>query len=138
MCNISDKIKFCTCISEETKIEELDNYWILYRLKESGLECLIGSFYLPDELAKNFESNKKEILKRLKDIEAFDIPITFKNEDKLVIYLDQIRKNDFQDIIYSFTFKNGRWKYTQYDPLELEGSYNEIKSGNFNNLFKND
>jgi len=107
MCKISDKIKFCTCGSVTKNTRKLKNYWVLNRLKTDGFEFLVGSFILPNELSENFEINKKTILKRLKESDAFDIPISFQNEDTLVIYLNQNKKQEMDGIIYSFEYQKG-------------------------------
>ena len=135
MCKVSDKIKFCTCSSEDIEIYELENYWVLHRLKTEGFDLLIGSFMLPNEDAENFEINKQTILKRLKDKDAFDIPISFNDDDNLVIYLNQNSGKEWEEIIYSFKFKLGEWEYEQYDPLELSGSYNKLKYGKIDSLY---
>ena len=36
MCKVSEKIKFFTCSEGEINIDELENYWILYKLKTEG------------------------------------------------------------------------------------------------------
>jgi hypothetical protein len=104
-------------------------------LKTDGFEFLVGSFMLPNELSENFEINKKTILKRLKESDAFDIPISFQNDDTLVIYLNQNKKHEMDGIIYSFEYQKGKWKYDQYNPLHLSGSYNEVKFGKFESLW---
>ena len=134
MCKVSDKIKFCTCSEGEINIDELENYWILYRLKTEGFEILIGSFYLPNEHLENFELNKQTILKRLTETDAFDIPIEFKNEDILAIYLDKNKK--WEDLVLSFRYKKRKWIYEQYDPLEIGGRYDQLKIGKFDNLIQ--
>ena len=135
MCKVSDKIKFCTCGSVTKNTRKLKNYWVLNRLKTDGFEFVVGSFMLPNELSENFEINKKTILKRLKESDAFDIPISFQNDDTLVIYLNQNKKQEMDGIIYSFEYQKGKWKYDQYNPLYLGGSFNEVKSGKFENLW---
>ena len=134
MCKVSDKIKFCTCTHGEINLEDLKDYWVLYRIKKEGFEFLIGSFQLPNENAENFELNKLTILNRLKEIDAFDIPIEFENDDKLVVYLNQNLERERDEVIFSFRYNRRKWVYEQYDPLELSGSYNEFKNGYFDNL----
>ena len=42
MCIVSDKIKFCTC-DPEIEIEDMDNYWVLYRRDTDKNEPVMGS-----------------------------------------------------------------------------------------------
>lgn len=46
MCQVSDKIKFCTCGAEETA--ELKNYWVLHRPAELDFE-IMGLPIMPEE-----------------------------------------------------------------------------------------
>lgn len=55
MCLVSDKIKFCTCDEEDIEIEELNNYWILYRYNPDKFEKIVGMFILPREDPSFFE-----------------------------------------------------------------------------------
>lgn len=131
MCKISDKIKFCTCGTENNNFEEFENYWILYRYKyDNNLELIIdedtivGSFMI--SVNEEFdEINKTTILNRLKDPDAFDIDIQFKEEDCLVIFLN---KNSFE-LVYCFNYLNAEWHIGIYDQLALNVPNSLYRSG---------
>ncbi len=77
MCIVSDKIKFCTCISGS--YEELPHYWLLYRYDKKKKLLCIGMPSMPLYfLQPNHQVNKQTLLKRLNESDAFDNKISFK------------------------------------------------------------
>jgi len=135
MCLVSDKIKFCTCDEEDIEIEELNNYWILYRYNPDKFEKIVGMFILPREDPSFFELNKETILKRLKDPDAFDIPIVFKSRDRLLVSINNDKENIEEDMTYLFKFTRGKWKPIAYEPFHLMEEFDQYKKGTFDNLW---
>lgn len=85
---------------------------------------IVGLFYMPDfSIDKKKNYNKKTILKRLSEVDAFDKVLDFKNKDVLEIVLNNNPKSD--TITYCFQFKNGTWKNKDYIPFELESKFDE-------------
>ena len=136
MCIVSDKIKFCTCVDEEVEIESLDNYWILYRYNPDKFERIVGMFILPREDPSFFELNKESILKRLKESDAFDIPIVFKSRDRLLVSINNDNENIEEDMTYLFKFTRGKWKSIVYEPFHLMEEFDQFKKGSFEDLWE--
>ena len=67
MCEISDKIKFCTCSSD---VENLKHYWVLHR-KSANLDEMqfcVGTYMMPNEKAMAFlEINTATLENRLNE-----------------------------------------------------------------------
>ena len=127
MCKVSDKIKFCTC-RNSVNIEELDNYWVLYKFNKDKNEMMMGMQILPTSFRDtNFVFNVSLILDRLNDGEAFDKPIAFNKKDRLEVVL----KTDSNDDSYSYNFQFGgkKWKEVEEDPFELMNYYDQEKEG---------
>lgn len=135
MCKVSDKIKFCTCIDEEVEIEELDNYWILFRYNPDKYERIVGMFILPRIDPPFFELNKETILNRLTEQDAFDIPIGFKSRDRLLISINNDKADVEEDMTYLFKFTRGKWKSIAYEPFHLMEEFDQYKKGTFEDLW---
>ena len=58
MCKISDKLKLCTCKTEN--IEQLKNYWILYKYHKSDI-IMMGLPMLPQEYQIGKENNENSV-----------------------------------------------------------------------------
>ncbi|MFM2394666.1 MAG: hypothetical protein RLZZ546_2648 [Bacteroidota bacterium] len=105
MCQISNKIKFCTCEIKDT--DKLDHYWELHRFNPDKDLGLLGETMLP-HLDNDFEINSQTLIKVLNENVAFDQPITFQSKDVFVVILysndSEKRKS------YSFIYKNKKWK----------------------------
>jgi len=125
---------FCTCGSETLVTDELDNYWILYRFNDKKeREITIGSFYISGNL--EFDSfNKITILNRLKESDAFDIPIQLNNLDSLVVHIDQF--NYSNELQYCFQFIDGEWESQEFDPFYINNTSDLLKFGKLDNVIE--
>ena len=135
MCTVSDKIKFCTCSSDELNLEELEHYWILNRYQKGKDNMVLGEPSLPTEYKDpNFKINREQLLARVNEPEAFDKPLDFKRKDRLELVLNN--KLDYDKIyIYEFEYTGKEWKYVSHDPFNLMNHYHEIDSGELNDVF---
>lgn len=75
-----------------------------------------------------YEENKSLLGRRLNDIDAFDKPILFKEQDRMEIVLFNGMENQ---MMFSYFFQNGTWQEEEPDIFELMSTYNENKSGTF-------
>ena len=83
MCEVSDKLKLCTCSSD---ISKLKYYWVFYRYAGNKLENMIGEPIMP--VAINPETdilNIQLIGKLLNDGNVFDFELTPKTKDRLLL-----------------------------------------------------
>lgn len=120
MCKITSKIKFCNC--KATSSDNLQNYWCLHRFNKDKNEMIVGEIVFPFDLITNdYEKNKSVLLKRLAEIDAFDVPLIFKNKDVLEIVFNN--KDYYKRIVYGFLLKNKTWKIHEIDKFYLIGHY---------------
>ena len=128
MCLVSDKIKFCTCISKN--YETLKHYWLLYRHDKDKDEFVLGSPILPTSMRDlNFEINQSTLLARLNEPDAFDLPLQLKTDDRLVVTINCQSDEVENPFTYAFDYKNGEWITSTDDPFDLINNYNEEAFG---------
>ncbi|MCF6140986.1 hypothetical protein L1S34_06790 [Flavobacterium sp. K77] len=113
----------------------MKHYWVLHQYNKDKYLMIVGEVYLPNytiDINKNI--NKKTILNRLSEIDAFDKILVFKNKDVLEIVLN----NDQNDcpLKYYFQFKNGSWKNKKYSSFGLESEYDDKEKGKIKNPIK--
>lgn len=133
MCEVSEKIKFCSCTT--TNPRNLKHYWVWHQYNKDKNEMIVGLFFMPDfSIDKNKNYNKKTILKRLSEVDAFDKVLDFKNKDVLEIVLNNNPKSN--TITYCFQFKNGTWKNKEQAPFELMNEFDEKEKGKIKNPLK--
>jgi hypothetical protein len=136
MCEVSDKIKFCTCSSD---VEKLNHYWVLHRklTNPDEMQFCIGMYTLPNEKAlKYLEINTTTLENRLNEPDAFDVVLELKNNDILEVVLNN-RAKDYEDlIIYAFEYNDGKWKSIEYDTFELMNEFKETDSGKMKDVLK--
>jgi hypothetical protein len=128
MCLVSDKIKFCTCISKNH--ETLKHYWLLYRHDKNKDVFILGDPIMPTSMRDpNFEINQSTLLVRLNEPDAFDVPLQSQTKDKLVITIN-CQSGEMDNLFtYAFAYKNGKWITSKDDPFDLINNYNEKAFG---------
>ena len=127
MCTISDKIKFCTCSSD---LATLKHYWVLYRRTRGKNEFTMGEPMMPTSMRdQNFEINKRTLLARLNESDAFDFQTKLKEKDRLDVVINNRLDNDLGAFSYTFEFKNGTWRFIETDPFDLVNHFNEVGGG---------
>ena len=126
MCLPLDKIKFCTCNNDVTK---LDNYWILYRKNRSKNKLIfkIGEVILRNDRMRFI--NMGVIEDRLSEPDAFDVELSFKKKDVLSLVLNNNAENEEDALIYDFEYIKGKWNGLDRSPFDIEENYKELVNG---------
>ena len=126
MCLPLDKIKFCTCNNDVTK---LDNYWVLYRKNRSRKNLIfkVGEAILLEDRMKYL--NMGVIEDRLSEPDAFDLEISFKNKDVLSLVLNNNSENEDDTLIYDFEYIKGKWSGLDRSPFDFDENYKDIANG---------
>jgi hypothetical protein len=130
MCEISNQLKFCTCLDEKIiesiNIQKrLDKFhknqlpksnepfsWILYEYKgiqDSGLE-MMGLLYMPSDKI-GFGLTEEFVLNEINDKNCFDFNYHPKEGDNLQINFQ--RNKDWTECL-SFIFRNEKWESDSY------------------------
>jgi hypothetical protein len=92
MCLVSDKIKFCTCVSGS--VDKLQHYWILYRFNKDKMDDYMGQPIIPASITdSNFIINESTLLIRINEPDAFDTPLKLSSKDRLEKYLILLMSN---------------------------------------------
>jgi hypothetical protein len=129
MCEVSDKIKFCTCVDDDIYIEELNHYWVLHRYSKDINLNVMGSPVLPDHLNPMFEINAEIVVNTLNTPEAFDKNIELKRGDRLEVALCN-NSNDHNDMLYyNFKYTGKIWKSIKSDCFDLMSRFDEVSKG---------
>ena len=135
MCIVSDKIKFCTCVTGS--YEDLPHYWLLYRFnKQKDLQCMGMASLLMELRQENYILNAQTLGNRLNEDDAFDKAIDFKPNDQLEIVINNLSEDECEQMTFYFRFKKGKWVDEEHDVFELMNRYDEFAFGNFENLEK--
>ena len=129
MCKVSDKIKFCTCVDENTNIDELNHYWVLHRYNKDKNEFLMGLPIFPDHPHPMFKINDEILVNTLNSPEAFDTHLVFKSEDRLEIVLCNNSKEVTSRFIYTFKYTGKTWKSIESDCFDLMNRFDQINTG---------
>ena len=127
MCEVGDKIKFCTCKAKST--ERLKNYWAFSHFvdgDEARLNGLIVSPGFMDE--KMGEMNDATLQKRLNKPDGFDIGFLPKENDRFLIVLT-CKEHFSGEAFHDFEYKAGKWTACEYDPIEWDWKHREEKFG---------
>ena len=123
MCEVSDKLKLCTCSSD---IEELDNYWVLHRFEKDRWVIIMGETMPPSEIDLKVDLKNKELLAKLiNEPDVFDKTIKPKEKDRLSINF----KCSEEYMTYGFEFQKERWVEIGYDFLGEAKGIKNLKVG---------
>jgi hypothetical protein len=127
MCQVSDKIKFCTCSPE--KLFQPGNYWVLYRYNKRKNISMIGETFLPYSIdIKQDEMNRQNLLDALNNTNSFDKPLEFQNGDLLLVSL-KCGSEPGERLDYGFHFNNGSWEEKIYSCFQWETKHDKVKRG---------
>ncbi len=133
MCTVSDKLKLCTCKTEN--VEQLRHYWILYKYQKSEI-LLVGTPMLPQEYEigeENDQYNKTKLEQLLNERNCFDVDLAIRNRDILELNFSFTPKTNSErtHLVYEFIYKKGKWTINEYDPFntdKLQKQQGKIKS----------
>ncbi|WP_313578042.1 hypothetical protein [Chishuiella sp.] len=127
MCKNFSDIIFCTCSDfSEEMIDQLENYWVLYRYNEKLDIVIVGEIIL-DPLFKEANSNNivEIILKKLNTNSLFDKLLNFEKNDRLQVYIT-LNNNG---INFGFEFNENLWKEIDYDFYTWTNKFEAIDGG---------
>jgi hypothetical protein len=115
MCEISDKIKFCTCVKGH--YSKLPHYWLYYRVGEMKDSIMMGIAIMPQYLNRpDYIENQFKLVGRLNDLDAFDFAIQPLEGDRFEIVLNNLTK---QRADYHFIYEDNNWEMNDYDYFEV-------------------
>lgn len=103
MCNLSDKIKFCTCSKDLSKEKHT---WSFHRSINPYEMCLGITLGMSLD-RKTFYENRAVLLLRLNEPHAFDVDLSPQENDYLLLAFTYNEKRGKECL--GFVFKNGRW-----------------------------
>lgn len=135
MCEISNEIKFCTCLSGN--YNDLENSWIIIRRKANMYK--VGQTVFNESGLKIKETEIKSIENKLNSQNMFDFEFIPKDEDLLKIKL--VYQNKCSE--YYFKYLNDKWVIYNESPLDWMEDIKNSKSlyfeefgGKIDNPFK--
>lgn len=103
MCEISEKLKLCTCNS----VDNILNYWIYYKNESRNNETIIGEVVAPYNFQKESAiQTSSQLIKMLNQQNCFDFEINHFENDQLLIQIE-IKQGVIKK--YYFKYKLGRW-----------------------------
>ena len=128
MCTLSNKIKFCTCDTED--VEQLKHYWKLYqKVQRNEYLTVLGIAICPTSMRdNNYEQNNITLENRLNELDAFDFETSFNNGDVIEIVI-QCGDSHLTTYEYTYKFKNKKWKKFKKTDFELQSKYQAVDSG---------
>lgn len=128
MCTISDKLKLCTC---NTQIDKLKNTWVYHRHTGHRKSFTCGEMIVPVNLDPEIElSNRERLTKMLNDGNVFDVEITPKYRDRLLLSFNLSESNKRDKMLYyEFTYGKRGWKPSHYDSFYYEDFMKLLYSG---------
>ena len=136
MCEVSDKLKLCTC---NTDIGKLKNWWAFYRFEKGKNDFLIGEPMMPSTIPAEIDSLNRDLLTRLlNDGNVFDFDLKPKSKDCLLLTFRVPKKRHESGIIqYGYVYKNRKWVEIDFKPFSWEEHHNEEITGKILNAMKN-
>jgi hypothetical protein len=128
MCLVSGKIKFCTCSKDSKK--NLRHYWVFHRFIKGKDHMVLGEPVMPYTFDnKEFDlSNRKLLLRRINEPDAFDVELRPKSGDRLQLSFF-CKKNSPGYIHYGFSFRKGKWVEETYDVFGWMEHHEESETG---------
>ncbi len=128
MCRIANTIKLCTC--NVASIAELKHYWVFYRYAKKKDLVMIGEVIMPLawEDPEVIALNESMLLQRLQEADAFDINLSPKNKDRLLIAIRVgSQSSDYHN--YGFEWQGKKWVSCPYGYFEWTWKHDEIQFG---------
>ncbi len=121
MCKVSDKLKLCSCNTNDAR--NLKHYWVLNKPACKD-EFIVGDILPPANIGEQVEKfNINSLRKQLNNANCFDVELIHQENDVLELHFT-CEQNLISDdgasylgtyLVYAFAYKNGRWKKISYD-----------------------
>ncbi|MBK8518407.1 MAG: hypothetical protein IPL55_19620 [Saprospiraceae bacterium] len=128
MCEVSNKIIFCTCHSD---LDELEDAWIYARFVDGKEEYIIGMPIMPNFINPvTHKANRYRICRMLNQRNCFDIDILHIDRDQLHLSFDKY------SLFYSFEYRNSKWRSIESEPLMMEWYHDIIHYGKMKEMYK--
>lgn len=134
MCKLEGILKFCTCTAKQAT--RLDQFWVFYRLNAEKDFRIIGRVAIPARLRPRVHAeNRRLLLARLNEDDAFDIDLQSAEGDRLAVTLRCAEEDREQDprrsdlITYGYERQNGRWVEAQFDPHSWQWHHDQEHFG---------
>jgi len=125
MCQISQKLKLCTCAGLSSHQKD---YWTLYRFNKEKSVIIVGDIILPAYISKKENDiNKRLLVALLNEENVFDIPVELQSKDRLSLHFDF--ESLHGTLHYGFEYRNGKWRYKEYDHFLWMQHYDEVRNG---------
>jgi hypothetical protein len=95
----------------------------------------MGEPIIPYEMAHPaYEINAELLRHRLNEVDAFDNPLKFEENDQLEIVFNHLKKVPSERVTYCFRYSEGKWQSEDYEPFELMNHYDELTFGKFKDI----
>lgn len=133
MCELSEKLKLCTCGAGS--VRGLDHYWVLHRFRAGKDDFVIGRVRPPDTIDEKVEAhNRALLLARLNEDDAFDVDLSPREGDRLELSFRCAERGasgqaNMKHIVYGYAFTSGRWVEEPYDPLSWSWHHDDEHFG---------
>jgi hypothetical protein len=136
MCEISDKLKLCTCKKDVSKLKYT---WHYYRFVGNKEGLIYGEIMAPFHLEEKLEAqNLKTLTALLNDGNIFDVEISPKPKDRLRLVFDlSVDEKDSSLLTYEFKYTAGRWKPCESEPFYHENYMKQVAKGKIVDGFTN-
>ncbi len=133
MCRIANTIKLCTCGA--ASIAELKHYWVFYRYDKNKDEVMIGEVLIPVAWGdpEMIALNEAMLLQRLNEADAFDVNLSPKNKDRLLIAIGVGDKSSGYHN-YGFMWQGKKWVSCPYQYFEWTWKHDEIQFGKVDSI----
>lgn len=138
MCKLEGSLKLCTC--NEKEASRLDQYWVFYRFNAEKHNRMIGRVLIPDQLHPKVDAeNRRLLLARLQEQDAFDVDLQPGDGDRLLITLrcteaDKAGKAVSKMITYGYERKAGRWVEEPFNSLSWQWHHDRVRFGELRRL----
>lgn len=137
MCEVSEKLKLCSCKTED--VEKLKHYWILQRPFPGDISVM-GTVMPPADYGTLLEQiNPDQIERQLNENSCFDADIEYQENDILHLYFTCNKPSlEIPDpsgyLAYAFQYKKNRWKQSAYD--HFSNNLENVQAGMIRRPFK--
>lgn len=131
MCRVSNKIKLCSCATDN--VETLKHYWIFHKYDQNRHYDILGELMEPYSTDPEIELyNRELLLQRINEPDAFDVHLKPTNNDRLEICVSA----GYHRLTYGFVYQDGIWAEKEYDPFEWMWQHTQKEIGKVKNAIE--